>query len=351
MTLKKRELNSYNKFSREEREKKIEDGYSEDEIRQLEAENARKQGYKILSVLDDIDSKNIQEIKISKLKDYPNHFFKLYEGDRLEEMKKSVETNGVLNPLLVWKKDGEYTILSGHNRKHAAQQIGLKFVPCIVKENLSEDEADLIVTETNFLQRSFSELTYSEKALSLAQRNNALKKQGKRRDLTETFEGVSSSTLISDDVLTNDKLANEFNLSPRNVARYVKVGSLVTSLLELLDNGIISFIGAYHIAFVEDQNFQKELARVLNEQSRFPNFPIYKAEAVRKAYEQGELTMDKISTIVNHTASKPQSKLKKIEVSKKTLSKYFDESTPLDEVQDTVDLALKLYFSVSKKPK
>jgi len=50
--------------------------------------------------------------------------------------------------------------LSGHNRVNAAKQAGLDNVPVVIKEGLSEEEAILIVTETNLMQRSFSDLAH-----------------------------------------------------------------------------------------------------------------------------------------------------------------------------------------------
>jgi ParB family chromosome partitioning protein len=48
-------------------------------------------------------------------------------------------------------------ILSGHNRVNAAKIAGLEKVPAVIKEVYTDEEANLIVTETNLLQRSFSD--------------------------------------------------------------------------------------------------------------------------------------------------------------------------------------------------
>ena len=105
---------------------------------------------------------------------FRGHPFRLYEGDRLNDLVESISEHGVLNPAIIRKierdEDGfEYEMLAGHNRQNAAA-IANRELPCIVKENLSDEDAWIYVIETNVLQRSFSEMLPSEKAAVLALR-------------------------------------------------------------------------------------------------------------------------------------------------------------------------------------
>ena len=110
-----------------------------------------------------------REMELSKLTDFPLNKFPAYEGKRLEDMVESIKNFGVLTPLIVWKKEDSYIILSGHNRKRAAELAGLKTVPVYIKENLTDDEANLIMGETNFRQQSFTDMKHSQKAFCLKQ--------------------------------------------------------------------------------------------------------------------------------------------------------------------------------------
>ena len=133
---------------------------------------------------EDIDNekKGTTEVDISQLVPFSNHPFKLYEGPRLNDMVESIKEYGVITPLIVRpKEDGKYEILSGHNRANSAKIAGLTKVPVVIKEDLTDEEAMLIVTETNLIQRSFSELTHSEKARILTERHDAIKEQGRRK--------------------------------------------------------------------------------------------------------------------------------------------------------------------------
>ena len=140
----------------------------------------------------------VTEIEISSLVPFANHPFKLYEGERLNDMVTSIKELGVILPVVVRLKDNNvYEILSGHNRVNAAKIAGLEKVPSIIKEGLSDEEANLIVTETNLLQRSFSDLSYSERAIALSMHHKAIKQQGKRNDLINEIEMLSKPNNIN----------------------------------------------------------------------------------------------------------------------------------------------------------
>ena len=88
----------------------------------------------------------VQNIPCSELVPYFNHKFTLYTGERLDDMVESIRKNGILTPLIVQPiKNCKYEILIGHNRWNAAKLAGLKDVPCIVKQNLTEKEAEMYV--------------------------------------------------------------------------------------------------------------------------------------------------------------------------------------------------------------
>ena len=83
----------------------------------------------------------VQLIPIEKVRAFKDHPFRLYEGERLDDMVQSVRDHGILNPVIVRKVYGGYEMLAGHNRMNAAQIVGMKEVPAIVKVDLSDEEA------------------------------------------------------------------------------------------------------------------------------------------------------------------------------------------------------------------
>ena len=74
-------------------------------------------------------------IEDSKLEDYPNQPFKLYDKEKRNEMIESIRINGITQPLIVRPIDnGKYQILAGHNRRSCARELGITKYPCIIKK-------------------------------------------------------------------------------------------------------------------------------------------------------------------------------------------------------------------------
>lgn len=178
------------------------------------------------------ERQEIENLEIKNLIPYKNHPFHLYEGDRLDEMIKNIEENGVLQPIIVRYLDDieKYEILSGHNRVNALKILEKETVPAIVKENVSDEEAERIMIDTNLMQRSFNDLTLSEKAEVLSVKYKDYNRQGIRSDLLE--EGEKKSEKYN----SRGRLAEEFDLSESTVFRLIALNDLDEFLKMKLDN-------------------------------------------------------------------------------------------------------------------
>lgn len=140
-----------------------------------------------------------EDIPLNKLIPYKQVIFKPYTGLRLQRMIESIRENGIWDPIIVRPiDDNYYEILSGHNRAEAAKRAELSAVPAIVKEGLSEDEALLIVTESNLLQRSFKDMLHSERAVAIYNHYASIKNQGKRTDLIKDIEDIHKTNDYGD---------------------------------------------------------------------------------------------------------------------------------------------------------
>ncbi len=127
--------------------------------------------------------KGVQMLPLESIKPFRNHPFHLYEGERLDDMVESVREHGVLVPAIVRTIQGGYEMLAGHNRLNAARLAGLAEIPAIVKEGLPDAEAYVYVIETNMLQRSFNDLSVSERIAVLAERYDKVCGTKKREEI------------------------------------------------------------------------------------------------------------------------------------------------------------------------
>lgn len=70
--------------------------------------------------------------------------------EKIEQITESIESVGVLEPLIVRKKEnGRYDILSGRHRFKACQKLNMKEIPCFIKSDLNDDMARFILIATN----------------------------------------------------------------------------------------------------------------------------------------------------------------------------------------------------------
>ena len=67
----------------------------------------------------------IRMLPIDSIRPFRKHPFRLYEGERLEDMVESIKEHGVLNPVIVWQEGDGYEMLAGHNRQMAGRLAGL----------------------------------------------------------------------------------------------------------------------------------------------------------------------------------------------------------------------------------
>ena len=286
-------------------------------------------------------AKEVDKIEINKLKHFPNHKFKLYTGERLEDMIQSVKEYGVLLPIIVWENNNEYIILSGHNRVEACKQAGITEIPCVIKNDLTLEEATIIVTETNLMQRSFSDLSHSERAYILEQHYKAIKKQGKRNDLLKEIGNL----MIENNIKTEyniEKVGNEYNLSKNTVARYMRLAKLIPSLLDKIDNEQLSLVVGYNISFIEDKEIQEKINELLDNEIKIN---VEKSEKLKNAFKDDKLTIDNIEHYLKDEEKAKRNRSKYHKVSKIVIDKYFDKKCKQEEVDDTIDKALELYFS------
>ena len=191
-----------------------------------------------------------------------------------------------MTPLIVRPLENttdEYEIISGHRRYRAAQKAGLAEVPAFIRP-VSRDEAAIMVVDSN-LHREH--LLPSEKAFAYKLKYDALKRQGKRTDLTSSQVGTK---------LRTDKIiAIECGESRNQIQRYIRLTNLIPELLELMDEGKIAFSVGVELSYLS-VNMQYYLLDIIERDDCTPSYS--QAFHMHKEMHNGTLTMQYVDKLM-----------------------------------------------------
>ncbi len=274
---------------------------------------------------DMIDAEKVEYIDIDKIKDFPNHPFKVVNDDKMQELASSIKEYGVILPIMVRpKEDGTYEIVSGHRRKMAAQIAGLKDIKCIVKD-LTDDEATIIMVDSN-IQRE--EILPSERAFAYKMKLEAMKHQGIRNDLTSRPVG---------DKLSTEVLGEEVGESARQIQRYIRLTELIPEVLQMVDDKKVAFRPAVELSYLSEEN-QYVLLNIMEFNECTPSL----AQAIRlkKLEQEGNLTEEKLETIMEQ--EKPNQK-EQIKFGVEKIQDYFPKGYTQEQMENKIKELLEKY--------
>ena len=239
---------------------------------------------------------------------------------------ESVKERGVITPAAVrQKEDGRYEIVSGHRRKRACELAGLDTLRCEVVD-LTKDEATILMVESNF-QRS--EILPSEKAFAYKMRLDAMKRQGKRTDLT--------SVPVAQKFTSREELGNAVGESQDQVRRYIRLTNLVPELLDFVDEGKIKMRPAVELSYL-DEDCQRDIVDEIDRNDCTPSHD--QAIRMRKLFEEGKLTTEAICAVMSE--QKPNQR-DRIILSGARVRELIPKNVPLSQTEDYVCKALEHY--------
>lgn len=201
----------------------------------------------------ELDNKDYTMINLSKIEPNREQPRKMFDEDALEELSNSIKEVGIIQPLVLQKRDKYYEIIAGERRWRAAKLAGLKEVPAIIKD-------------------------YSEKEIV----EIALIENIQRQDLNPIEEAVAYQKLIK-----------EFNLSQEEVAKRVSKGrSTISNTMRLLELDervqqmiIEMMLSSGHVRTlitIEDKDAQYELALKMFDE----NLSVREAEKLVNSYKK-----------------------------------------------------------------
>ena len=202
------------------------------------------------------------KIAINKLHPFYNHPFKVIDNAEMDDLVLSIKEQGILTPIIVRPLENtsdEFEIISGHRRYRAAQLLGQKEVEVSVRY-VNRDEAAVMLVDSN-LHRS--RILPSEKAFAYKLKLEALKRQGKRSDLTLSQFATKLDTASA--------VGQDAGESRDTVYRYIRLTKLILELLQLMDEEKIAFSVGVELSYLSE-NHQRRLFEIIERDNCTPSY-------------------------------------------------------------------------------
>ena len=278
------------------------------------------------------NNNNVKVVMIAedKLEDYPNQPFKLYDADKKQEMIESIKINGIMQPLIVRPiEEGKYQILAGHNRRNCAKEIGLIELPCIIKENLTDDEAKIYLIDTNLCTRD--NISPMERAKAYRMKYDTYKKRNIKTLMIEEIKkdnyGMARAAMMKEEKTSNG-----------TIQRYLRLTYLIPELQEAIDNDKIKINTGEKLSFLPKQE-QHYIAELLEENIKISDNT---AKRIRQKSEQCRiediyhyLNKEEIKDIVGKKDEFMQEAIKVI-FYKNEIEKYFENRKTESQIKQYI---------------
>lgn len=169
----------------------------------------------------------VQEIDLVRIKPNPDQPRKDFEAESLAELASSLQTHGLLQPILVRPFEEDYVIVAGERRYRAAQIAGLTRITCLIQDCTDQEMAERALIEN--IQRS---------------------------DLSPVDEGMAYSRLMKEYGLTQEQVSERVGKGRATIANLLRVIQLPDRVLHLIRENRISLGHAKVLLGIKDSSLQ-----------------------------------------------------------------------------------------------
>ncbi len=276
-------------------------------------------------------NEKIEYLNLDLLHPFENNPFQSVDENEYNELRDSIMEFGIITPLIVNKSDNSYEIISGHRRWQIAKELNFETIPVYVRE-LSKEDAVI-----NFVDRNLcrEKILPSEKARAYKMKHDAIKKQGARTDLTSSQVGTKFRS--------DEKLAETMPDSRMQIQRYIRLNYLQPTLLNMVDEGRISFTPAVELSYLTEEE-QCNLIETIDSEDCTPS--LSQAQRMHKLSEENKLDMD---TIFNIMQEQKANQKEYVKIPVETFKKYFKKDMPPKKMEEITEKALARYAMVLQK--
>lgn len=184
-----------------------------------------------------VEKKTDTVLRITEIEPNKGQPRKNFNEDALEELADSIKQFGLIQPLVVQKRDGYYEIIAGERRWRAAKKAGLKEVPVIIRDYTDEEMMEIALIEN--LQRE---------------------------DLNPIEEAQAYKKLINDYKLKQDEIAEKVSKSRVAITNSMRLLKLSEKVQDMIVDEMISSGHGRALLALDDKKMQEELAnRIFDE--------------------------------------------------------------------------------------
>ena len=185
-----------------------------------------------ISIEEDVkENEKIELLKITQVEPNRNQPRKNFEEEALEELAESIKRYGIIQPIIVVKKDDYYEIVAGERRWRASKKAGLTHVPAIVRE---------------IDERKNKEIALIENV--------------QREDLNAFEKAVGIKQLMEDYELTQQEVSEILGKSRSSIANSVRILNLDERVLELVKQGKLTEGHCRALLAISDNDKQYNMA-------------------------------------------------------------------------------------------
>lgn len=258
----------------------------------------------------------IVEIELERLRTFQNHPFKVQADSQMIELQDSIKKYGILNPLIVRpRSDAMYEIISGHRRRFAAEQLGYRKVPVIIRV-LQDDEAVISMVDSN-LQRE--RISPSEKAFAYKMKYDVIKRKTGRRKCGQIDHHSGKKSI--------EIIGAENGESPKQVQRYIKMTDLIPELLEKVDDGTMGFTPAVQISYLKKKD-QEMMLEAMDYSQCTPS--LSQAQRMKRMSVEGNLTLEDMQEILSEIKQK---EIDRVVFKNEQLYRFFPSSYTAEQMR------------------
>ena len=256
---------------------------------------------------------------IYPFKDCP---FKIRDDPEMAALIDSVAENGVMLPILARWREGKSGIetIDGLRRLQAAIMAGLETAPAIVV-SMDDDAATIFMVDTKLAQRT--NILPSERAFAYKMKFDALKRQGKRNDLTSSQDETKLKGR------TTTIMASQSEDSRAQIDRYIHLTNLITPLLDMVDNKVIDFVPAVDLSYLKREDEQIWVGCAIESYGKITG---KQAALMKQMHNEKNLTESAIEAIMR--TEQPLDM--KVTLRGQTLQKYFPKDYTPKQMQEVI---------------